>query len=498
MIICVFAVMSANAQINSVAIVGTAVGGWPGEAGNPGPIDVHQLTKIDADNWKITGLTITAGACKLRANNSWSGPGYEFAGAFPTAIGTSSGDINVPTSSVYTVELNATTGRYLFTAETAIPVVNLVGTAVTGGTVAMTATSPSTFKLDNATLLAGNAQFQIDGVLSGDVAFPTGIAAAGAATIPVPAGTYLTVTLDLNDGTYNFVAGFPEIGLIGSGTTGTSAGWNADIAKMATSDGVTYTLKGQQLYSLNTTDGSEGKVKFRTFGAWTQDWGGTSFPTGPSGNNSDIVVTPAGYYDITFNRITGAYSFSFPEIGLIGSGTTGTSAGWNADIAKMATSDGVNYTLTQQLYSLNTTDGSEGKVKFRTFGAWNQDWGGTSFPTGPTGNNSDIVVTPAGTYAINFNRVTGIYNFGTALAVTKFDANTVSVYPNPSSNSWNFRTANTVIKSIQIFDINGKSVKTVSAKDSAATVDASGLSKGVYFAKVSTDTSSETIKLIKN
>ena len=59
-----------NAQINSVAIVGTAVGGWPGSPGNPGPADLHQLTQIDANNWKIENLVVAAGPCKLRANNS--------------------------------------------------------------------------------------------------------------------------------------------------------------------------------------------------------------------------------------------------------------------------------------------------------------------------------------------------------------------------------------------------------------------------------------------
>ena len=36
-----------NAQITSVAIVGEAVGGWPGDPGNPGPTDVHQMTSTD-------------------------------------------------------------------------------------------------------------------------------------------------------------------------------------------------------------------------------------------------------------------------------------------------------------------------------------------------------------------------------------------------------------------------------------------------------------------
>ena len=188
----------------------------------------------------------------------------------------------------------------------------------------------------------------------------------------------------------------------------------------------------------------------------------------------------------------------FFEIGLIGSGTTGTNAGWDADIAKMATIDGVNYTLTQQLYSVNTSDGSPAKVKFRTYGAWTQDWGGTAFPTGPTvGNNSDIVVTTAGTYAITFNRTTGAYNFGTALAVNKFDQASFKAYPNPTRNSWNIVSGNDDITSVQVFDMLGKSVyaKTTSSKE--INVNASALSQGVYFARVSTAKGASSVKLVK-
>ena len=159
----------------------------------------------------------------------------------------------------------------------------------------------------------------------------------------------------------------------------------------------------------------------------------------------------------------------------------------------MTTTDGENYTLTN--IALTNAKPGEG-VKFRRDNAWDVTWGDTTWPNGvSTGNNIPSV---AGTYNVTFTRSTGTYNFTAALAVAKFDANTLSVYPNPTTNSWNFRAANSVIKSIQIFDVNGKSVKTVNAKDSAASVDASALSKGVYFAKISSDTATETMKLIKN
>lgn len=515
-LMCLFAFTAMNAQINSVAIVGAGIepNGWPGQSANPGPIDKYQLTRVGTtDVWTYTGLVMAGGSIKFRANNSWDAApnggnwGAPLTGsAFPIGIGAenSGGSKDIPAvAGTYDITFNVVTGDYSFTGGPPIAVVKIFGTATTppSGILMSTADGIVYTAPANTTLLAGNAQFDVDGTVVGAKAWPSGTA-TGVVTdfIPVTAGKYTSITFNKDSGDYSFVAApvFDEIGLIGSGTTGTDGGWGADIAKMTTTDGITYNLKNIQLYSVNTSDGSPGKVKFRTYGAWTQDWGGTSFPTGPiAGNNSDIVVTTPGTYDITFNKTTGEYTFAFFEIGLIGSGTTGTNAGWDADIAKMATIDGVNYTLTQQLYSVNTSDGSPAKVKFRTYGAWTQDWGGTAFPTGPTvGNNSDIVVTTAGTYAITFNRTTGAYNFGTALAVNKFDKVSLNAYPNPTKTSWNI-TSNDDITSVQVYDMLGKSVYAKTTTSKELSINAAELSKGMYFAKVSTANGTSTVKLVK-
>ena len=71
-LMCLFAFTAMNAQINSVAIVGDGieVGGWPGGALNPGPIDKYQLTRVGTtDVWKKTGLVMAGGSVKFRANN---------------------------------------------------------------------------------------------------------------------------------------------------------------------------------------------------------------------------------------------------------------------------------------------------------------------------------------------------------------------------------------------------------------------------------------------
>ena len=82
-----------NAQINSVAVVGEAAGGWPGSPGNPGPEDVHQMTSTDGENWTLSGLTLTTfatdGGIKFRANNDWA---INWGAVeFPAGIGTQGG-----------------------------------------------------------------------------------------------------------------------------------------------------------------------------------------------------------------------------------------------------------------------------------------------------------------------------------------------------------------------------------------------------------------------
>jgi len=85
----------------------------------------------------------------------------------------------------------------------------------------------------------------------------------------------------------------------------------------------------------------------------------------------------------------------------------------------------------------------------------------------------------------------------TTLATSTFDKVAFSAYPNPTHNNWNI-TASQTIQSVQLFDVSGKQIKTVRPNDLNAVIDASELSNGLYFAKVSTESGSKTVKLVKN
>ena len=54
------------------------------------------------------------------------------------------------------------------------------------------------------------------------------------------------------------------------------------------------------------------------------------------------------------------------------------------------------------------------------------------------------------------------------------------------------------ITSIQIVDVIGKVIATKDINSNEGSIDASNLSNGVYFAKIASDNTIETVKLVKN
>ncbi|APY08805.1 hypothetical protein BWZ20_11070 [Winogradskyella sp. J14-2] len=71
------------------------------------------------------------------------------------------------------------------------------------------------------------------------------------------------------------------------------------------------------------------------------------------------------------------------------------------------------------------------------------------------------------------------------------------VYPNPTDDNWTV-VSNSVVTQVQIHDILGKEVLTVNPNEAVSSIDATNLNKGVYFATITTNTGSNTVKLIKN
>ena len=74
----------------------------------------------------------------------------------------------------------------------------------------------------------------------------------------------------------------------------------------------------------------------------------------------------------------------------------------------------------------------------------------------------------------------------------------VSVYPNPSNSIWNFRTGNTVITSVEVFNLLGKRVVSQNNNSTNVAISTQGLTSGIYIARVTSEQGTKSLKLIKN
>ena len=498
--------VTAQVQYNSIAVVGAGVGGWPGQPGNPGPIDVHQLTRTPGtDTWVIENLVVSGPDFKLRANNSWANandtpPGGNWGrpssgSQFPTGIAennTGNFDTGI-IAGTYTLTFNSVTWEYSFSGGAPISVVKIVGTSVaTAGGESMITSNGNLYTL-TTTLTAGSFQFELDGIPNGGLTFPNGTADDPSAQVPVTAGTWV-ITIDVSSGNYTFtpyVDPVKKISIVGGATP---IGWPAPTWTATTEDvQVLFNKDNANVeYYIGELPLTADICKFRQDKQWGIEYAGTGFPMGTGDNAvSNITVTTAGTYSIEFNRTTKAYNFFTPKIGLIGQAI----GGWDdSNEINMTTTDGIVYTLSNITVVPNTQG-----CKFRLDNRWNgsKNWGnmGNTFPsgTGLLNQNGNIMATP-GTYNVTFNRLTYEYSFADVLATTSFQSLGFSVSPNPTNNSWSFNASKDAIANIQIVDLLGKVV----VNTTATTVDASALTTGIYFAKVNTANATATVKVIKN
>lgn len=77
----------------------------------------------------------------------------------------------------------------------------------------------------------------------------------------------------------------------------------------------------------------------------------------------------------------------------------------------------------------------------------------------------------------------------------EIDKKSFTVYPNPATDIINIESENEIVKSIEIIDVNGKSIPLNSINNQ--TIDISSLANGVYFLKIKSNTGEEVHKIIK-
>jgi hypothetical protein len=174
------------------------------------------------------------------------------------------------------------------------------------------------------------------------------------------------------------------IGMIGDFTSWAA---NNDVI-MTSTDNVNWTVTNQAFLV-------SGGVKFRQDQDWATNWGSLDFPTGTGTQGGDNIPVPAGIYDVTFNSVTGAYTFtevvtSFDNIGFNG--------GFNAfgTPEAMVTVDGIQYLKLDYYFDAPG-------VKFVN-STTNQTFGGAMFPTGAAVVDGPEIPLTSGYYNVGFDK----------------------------------------------------------------------------------------------
>ena len=350
-----------------------------------------------------------------------------------------------------------------------------------GPEITLSTTDNITYSIPNLVVTTGFVKFRQDydwGTNWGGSTFPNGQGTLSGQNIPTVAGTY-NVTFNRVNGTYTFVgtAAFPSIGIWGPAVDSQNGYVGPDV-DMVTNDGITYTLSGFNF--------SSGNAYFRQDNATNFVWASTAFPSGTAVLNGSSIPVNGGEFFVTFNRNTGAYSFEYPSIGILGDALNG----WGVADTDLETSNGFGYSI----FNLNLTNGF---VKFRKDNSWAVNWGSTAFPSGTGTQGGQDIPVLAGTYNIVFERTSGNYVFINTLSNPENSLAQLKIYPNPTASDWTI-SHTTIIDLVQLFDISGKVLQTIQPNTNELLLSGSELPSGVYFVKITSGLDFSLQKIIKN
>lgn len=105
---------------------------------------------------------------------------------------------------------------------------------------------------------------------------------------------------------------------------------------------------------------------------------------------------------------------------------------------------------------------------------------------------------------------TGTFNFyidnvyfsnvasSSTLAIDDFKILGLSVYPNPTNNHWVISSKNDKITAVEVYDLLGRNVISLTPNKQEVSIDASNLATGIYLSKIITSKGTSSKKLIKN
>ncbi len=100
----------------------------------------------------------------------------------------------------------------------------------------------------------------------------------------------------------------------------------------------------------------------------------------------------------------------------------------------------------------------------------------------------NVTVTPSA-FSVNQNfcTVVGLENNST-------DRSGIEIYPNPANDKLYISEKNYAVNSIEVFDVNGRNIKSV---EKLSSIDVSNLSNGIYFIRIKTDKGEFNKKFVK-
>jgi hypothetical protein len=297
---------------NSIGLIGDATpGGWNTDT------DMYRPDPINKPaDWTLTVYLIGGKSAKVRADDAWT---TNWGGAtFPSGTGTQDGpNIPVANSGYYTVAFNAGSGAYTFTSVSAPTFTNIsligdnVGTAwSTDFDLTQDGTNPHLWTGTYAFSASGGVKIRANHDWTtnwGNATFPSGYGTNGGANIPQTAGTYFVYFNDVSgefffgNTTNSAQTPYTAIGVIGDATPN---GWGAD-SPLIQNPANPYKWSAKVVLT-----GTGTYAKFRADGAWTVNWGASTFPNGIGTQNGPNIPAVAGTYQITFNSATGEYTFT--------------------------------------------------------------------------------------------------------------------------------------------------------------------------------------------
>lgn len=294
-------------NINSVGIIGDASpGGWSTDT------DLYRPDTSKPSEWEVIVYLIGGKEVLFRENDLWD---------VKWGVGGKGGNnIPIANSGYYRAKLNVATGVYSFTALTVPSIPNglsLTGDAIGGWgndtNLTRDSSNPNIYT-GTVNVTVGSLKFRHTGdwgINWGGPAgdndpsnYPSAWGKNNGGNIKInTAGSYF-VWINVATGEYAFGPAnrgvpYADIGIIGDSTPG---GWGTDTDLIKNPANPYKWSKKLTLVA--------GLAKFRANNDWGVNWGSKAFPAGVGTSGGDNIENiTAGTYQITFNSLTGEYTF---------------------------------------------------------------------------------------------------------------------------------------------------------------------------------------------